>query len=299
MASLRQIRQRMKAIHNIHGITKAMGMIATFRFKRSENRFSRSRNYFQEMEKMVGNLSAASMDLKDPRHQGVGGQALFAERKVTKKALVVMTGDKGLCGAYNTNLIKAMTLWLKENAAYQPVIIPVAKIVSEFCRRKHIATLLGYPEKAQVNLELAKKVTEELKQLFLSGQVDSVDILYGAYRAGTAGRVVQIPFLSLAYLKQQNQETKAQKKEPVEYILEPDFDTVFSTLLARYLEGKIYMTLLESLTSESSARMLAMKQATDNAEEVLDHLKLLKNKTRQATITRELSEIVGGASVLA
>ncbi len=289
MASLRQIRQRMKAIHNIHGITKAMGMIATFRFKRAENRFSRSRNYFREMEKMVGNLSSAATDLKDP---------LFAERKVTKKALVVMTGDKGLCGAYNTNLIKAATLWLKENSAFEPVIIPVAKIASEFCRRKHVATVLGYPEKAQVNLELAKMVTEELKQLFLSGQVDSIDILYGAYRAGTAGRVVQIPFLSLAYLMQPSQEAKVQKKEPVEYILEPDFDTVFSTLLSRYLEGKIYMTLLESLTSESSARMLAMKQATDNAEEVLDHLKLLKNKTRQATITRELSEIVGGASVL-
>ncbi len=185
MASLRQIRQRMKAIHNIHGITKAMGMIATFRFKRSENRFSRSRNYFLEMEKMVGNLSAATTDLKDP---------LFADRKIIKKALVVMTGDKGLCGAYNTNLIKAMTVWLKENAAYQPVIIPVAKIASEFCRRKHLATLLGYPEKAQVNLELAKKMTEELKELFLSGRVDSIDILYGAYKAGTAGRVVQIPF---------------------------------------------------------------------------------------------------------
>ena len=285
MASLRQIRQRMKAIHNIHGITKAMGMIATFRFKRSENRFSRSRNYFLEMEKMVGNLSGAAQDLEDP---------LFEDRKVKKKALLVMTGDKGLCGAYNSNLIKAMTLWLQENQAFSPVIIPVAKVCFEFCRKKHVPTLLGYPEKALADLSLAKKMTEDIKQAYLKGKVDSVDILYSAYKAGTPGRNRQMPFLSLRYLMKQG----ADSKNAVDYIHEPDFDTVFLSLLSRYLEGKIYMTLLESLTSESSARMLAMKQATDNAEDVLDHLRLQRNKTRQATITRELSEIVGGASVL-
>ena len=275
----------MKAIHNIHGITKAMGMIATFRFKRSENRFSRSRNYFQEMETMIGNLSGAASDLKDP---------LFEDRPIKKKALVVMTGDKGLCGAYNSNLIKAAMYWMKDNEAFSPVIIPVAKVCYEFCRRKQLPTLLGYPEKALVNLELAKKMTEEIKQAYLSGQVDSVDILYVSYKPGTPGRNRQMPFLSLRYLMEQGKDAR----NPVDYIFEPDFSTVFLSLLSRYLEGKIYMTLLESLTSESSARMLAMKQATDNAEDVLDNLKLLRNKTRQATITRELSEIVGGASVL-
>jgi len=276
----------MKAIHNIHGITKAMGMIATFRFKRAENRFSRSRNYFLELEKLVANLSAAAgEDLKEP---------LFETRKMKTKALVVMTGDKGLCGAYNSGLLKAATNWLAENAAYSPVIIPVAKVGFEFFRRRKITTALGYPEKAMVDLSLGKKVTEELLQLFLSGKVDSIEILYAAYRAGTPGRITMVPFLSLAYLKEK---AKAQK-ESVDYIYEPDFQTVFRSVLSRYLEGKVYMTLLESLTSESSARMLAMKQATDNAEEVLDNLKLLRNKTRQATITRELSEIVAGASVL-
>jgi F-type H+-transporting ATPase subunit gamma len=286
MASLKQIRSRMKAIHNIHGITKAMGMIATFRFKRAENRFSRSRNYFLELEKLVANLSsAAGEELKDP---------LFEKRELKKKALVVMTGDKGLCGAYNSSLLKAATVWLQENAAYQPVVIPVAKVGFEFFRRRKIATLLGYPEKAMVDLSLAKKVTDELLNAFLTGAVDSVEILYSAYRAGTPGRPVILPFLSLAYL----QEKAAKQKESVDYIYEPDFVTVFKSVLSRYLEGKVYMMLLESLTSESSARMLAMRQATDNAEEVLDNLKLLRNKTRQATITRELSEIVAGASSL-
>ncbi len=276
----------MKAIKNIHGITKAMGMIATFRFKRAENRFSRSRNYFLELEKLVANLSAAA--------GGSLNEPLFEARKTKVKALVVMTGDKGLCGAYNSGLLKSASTWLAENAAYSPVIVPVAKVGFEFFRRRKIATMLGYPEKAMVDLALGKKVTDELLELFLSGKVDSIEILYASYRAGTPGRVTLMPFLSLAYLK----EKAAAQKQTVDYIYEPDFQTVFRSVLSRYLEGKVYMTLLESLTSESSARMLAMKQATDNAEEVLDNLKLLKNKTRQATITRELSEIVAGASVL-
>ena len=273
----------MKAIHNIHGITKAMGMIASFRFKRAENRFSRSRNYFLEMEKLVANLAAAT-DIAGP---------LFEPRKIKTKALVVMTGDKGLCGAYNSNLLKAAVAWLQQNLAFSPVIIPVAKVGYEFCRKRHIATALGYPEKAMVDLELGKKVTSELKELYLSGKVDSIEILYAAYRAGTPGRVATLPFLGLSYLAQQNKDAK----ETADYIYEPDFATVFVAILERYLEGKIYMMLLESLTSESSARMLAMKQATDNAEDVLDNLVLLRNKTRQATITRELSEIVAGANV--
>ena len=114
------------------------------------------------------------------------------------------------------------------------------------------------------------------------------------YRSGTAGRSVVMPYLGLSYLL----EDAAKQKNSVDYIYEPDFGTVFLSLVSQYLEGKIYMTLLESLTSESAARMMAMKQATDNAEDVLDSLNLLKNKTRQATITRELSEIVSGASVL-
>ena len=147
MASLRQIRQRMRSIHNIHEITKAMGMIASFRFKKSENRFTKSRNYFTEMEKLVANLSAAAeVDLD-----------LFKKRTLKKKALVVMTGDKGLCGAYNSNLLKAAAIWLKENAAYSPVIIPVAKVANDFFRKKHIPTILGYPEKAMADLSLARE----------------------------------------------------------------------------------------------------------------------------------------------
>ena len=297
MASLRQIRQRMKSIDNIHEITKAMGMIASFRFKRAENRFSRSRNYSLEMGKLVANLSAAARQLDDP---------LFEKRKIRKKALVVMTGDKGLCGAYNTNLLKEAALWMKRDPGVEHVFIPVGKVGNDAFRRKRMPVIASYPEKAMVDLELAKKINADLKALFLNGQVDSIELLYTTYRAGAASRNVIEPYLGLSYLVQKKHELPPRPpsliKEGgtggVDYIYEPDFNTVFLALLYGYLEGKIYMTLLESLTSECSARMMAMKQATDNAEDVLDALKLLRNKTRQATITRELSEIVAGASVL-
>lgn len=285
MASLRQIRRQMKSIENIHEITAAMEMIAAFRFKRAEGRFAKSKVYLNEMETLVANLSASAEGLSDP---------LFEKRRIRKKSLVVITADKGLCGSYNTNLLKAAGGWLKKNQDFETSLIPVGKISFESYRKKHLPMLLSYPEKAAADLPLAKKITEDLKAAFLSGKTDSMELLYTSYRSGGVGRNSFVPFLSLNYLMEKNPDGS----QAMDYIYEPDFQNVFLSLLSRYLEGKIYITLLESLTSEYNARMVAMKQATENSEEILHDLTLLRNKTRQSTITRELSEIVSGASVL-
>ena len=284
----------MKSIDSIHEITKAMGMIAAFRFKRAENRWAKSKNYLVEMEKLVADLSGAAQNLSDPRHKDFDGQALFEKRNVKKKALIVMTGDKGLCGANNTNILRVANKWLKDNAAFETFLIPVAKVGHEFFRKKQLPILRMYPEKSLVDFSLAKKITEEMKDAFLKKEIDSVELLYTSYKPGGTGENRIAPLLSLDYLM----ESGGKDKNPPDFIFEPDFNSVFLSLLSRYLEGKMYVALLESLTSETSARMVAMKQATENAEEVLDNLRLLRNKTRQATITRELSEIVSGASVL-
>ena len=284
MASLRQIKRRMKSVENIHEITAAMEMIAAFRFKKAEGRFSRSRAYLVELEKLVSNVSSAVSDIQDP---------LFEKREVKKKALVVMTGDKGLCGAYNVNLLREAMRWQKAQTV--PVcFIPVGKVGNEFFKKRRAETPLAYPEKSGADLALAQKLTNELKQLFLSGAVDAVDILYTNFKVGGTGRILTVPFLPLNYLL----EGKKEGADASDYIAEPDFASLFITLLKKFTEGKAFLLLLESLTSEYAARMVAMKQATVNGEEVLDDLKLLKNKTRQATITRELSEIVAGASIL-
>lgn len=275
----------MKSIENINEITKAMQMIAAFRFKKAEGRFTRSKAYFREMEKLTANLSGAAEDLKDQ---------LFAPRQIKKKTIVVMTGDKGLCGAYNTNLLKTAQRWMRENAAFETSVVPVAKVGNEFFKKRHARIATAYPEKSGADFALARRITEELKVLYLSGETDSIEMLYTNYRPGGTGTPVIEPFLGLGYLAAIGDN----KEAAVDYIYEPAFDDVFVSLLTKYLEGKMYVALLESLTSEYSARMVAMKQASENGEEVLYDLKLLRNKTRQATITRELSEIVSGASIL-
>ncbi len=285
MASLRQIRRRMKSVESINEITKAMQMISTFRFKRAETRFTKIRSYLMEMENILANVSAAATKLDHP---------LFEKRPIKKRALIVMTGDKGLCGAYNANLLRTANNWLKADKITASAYIPVGKIGYESYRKRRFDLLLTYPEKAAADLMLAKKMTEELKALYLSGKVDSIDLLYTTFKSGGSGSNRIVPFLPLNYLVEGKKENVA----TVDYIYEPDAQSVFYSLLEKFLEGKVYLTLLESLTSEYNARMMAMKQASENGEEVLDDLKLLRNKTRQATITRELSEIVGGASIL-
>ena len=285
MASLRQIRRRMKSIENIHEITKAMEMIAAFRFKKAENRFTRSRSYFLEIERLISNLSRSAVELKHP---------LFEVREVKKKALVVVTADKGLCGSYNTNLLRRTTDWLRENKAFETALIPVGKVGAETLRKRGAPVVFSYPEKTKADFPMARQITDKLTSLFLEKKADSVEILYMTYHGAASGKIRLMPFLSLSRLLEKS-DAEAQGAD---YIYEPDAAGIFPALLARFLEGELFGVLLESLTSEYSARMVAMKQASDNGEEVLDSLKVLRNKTRQATITRELSEIVSGASVL-
>lgn len=271
-------------MQSINSITKAMQMISTFRFKRAETRFSKIRSYLKELEGILANLSSSVKDLKHP---------LFAKRPVKKKALLVLTGDKGLCGAYNTNLLKAALAWKRQNASFETAFVPVGKVGTESLRKKGHALSFYVADKASVDFSKAKEITSQLKELFLSGQADEVSLLYTRFKAGGAGQTAIEPLLPLTHLMETDS-----KRPGVDYIYEPNFEAVFFDVLERYLDGKIYLAALESLTSETSARMMAMKQASDNGEEVLHDLKLLKNKTRQAVITRELSEIVAGASVL-
>jgi F-type H+-transporting ATPase subunit gamma len=285
MASIRQIRRRMKSIDNIHEITKAMEMIAAFRFKKAEIRFTRSKFYFFELERLFSSFCNAADKLDHP---------LFEKRDVKKKMLVLLTADKGLCGSYNTNLHKKATAWFRENSRYEISLFPVGKIGNEYFRRRKVKIVSARPDRSKVDMAFVRELTEELKGLYLKREVDSIEILYTDFRVGGGGQNRTIPFLGLDYLLKEGDSGLV----ATDYICEPNFEEIFISLLSKFLEGEIYGVLLESLASEYCARMVAMKQATENAEEVLDDLTLLRNKTRQANITRELSEIVSGASVL-
>jgi F-type H+-transporting ATPase subunit gamma len=278
MASLRQLRRRIKSVSNIHEITKAMEMIAAFRFKRAESRFVKTRAYTEDLEKIVSDLSRSKPGLSDP---------LFARRGIRKKMLVLMSADKGLCGAYNANLVRAALRWMEDNRSFETTLVPVGKVGAEYFRRRGLKFAAVFPEKTRVDFAMARRIAENLKQFYLSGQADQVEILYTPYRAGSMGVQRLLPYLNLAHFLTGGKNDRAE-----DYICEPDFGAVFSELLTQYLAGKMYLLILESLTSELNARRLAMSQATQNGEEVLDRLTLVRNKTRQATITRELTEIV-------
>ncbi|MGH7197933.1 MAG: ATP synthase F1 subunit gamma [Candidatus Omnitrophota bacterium] len=293
MASLRQIRRRMRSVENIHDITKAMEMIAGFRYKKAEGRLHKAKPYFTEMQKLVANLSSAAV--ANGEDSAIMSNPFFQKRNVRAKALIVMTADKGLCGAYNTNLLKMASEWQAQNGGFQASFVPVGKVASEFFRRRGLPVLFSYLEKGLADPALARKITEDLKKDFLSGKVDSVEVLYTVHRLGGTGKNQIEPFLALDYLLKGGE---AKSTAGIDYIYEPDLNHVYVPLLERFLEGKLYLCLLESLASEYGARMVAMKQATDNAEEVLDNLTLLRNKTRQTSITRELLEIVSGANAL-
>lgn len=264
-----------------------MEMIAGFRFKKAEHRFIRSKPFWLELKNLAGHLSR-SENLRHP---------LFEKREVRKKVLVVVTADKGLCGAYNANLLKAAAAWLRENERFDPSLALVGKVGFNYFRKRPVTILSAYPEKPQADVSFAEKIAKEWKNFFLSRQADSIEVLYNAFRMGTAGQAALVPFLGLSGLFDSS--TNGQKSgAPVDFIYEPGFEQVLNPVFERYLESAVYLLLLESLASEHSARMIAMKQATENGEEVLDRLRLLRNKTRQAGITREILEIVSGASVL-
>ena len=278
----------MKSIKNIHEITKAMEMIAAFRFKKAETRFSRAKPYFQEIARLASNLASSL--------EGPVDHPLFEKRKVTKKALVVITADKGLCGAYNANLIRAAGLWARENGGVGKFLVPIGKIGADAFRKRQTPILFSYPEKSKADLVMAKKISGDLTAAFLEKKIDSVEVLYTSLKIGGAGQNQTLPFLSLSRLAEKPANRKS--GPAVDYLYEPGMSEVFLSVIERYLESFVFGLLLESLASEYNARRVAMKQATDNGEEVLDNLRILRNKTRQATITRELSEIVSGASIL-
>ncbi|MBI3251911.1 MAG: F0F1 ATP synthase subunit gamma [Candidatus Omnitrophica bacterium] len=171
MASLRQIRRRMKSIENIHEITKAMEMIAAFRFKKAETRFMKARPYFLETEKLIADLSGAA---------GEVSHALFEKRAVKKKTLLVLAADKGLCGAYNTNLLRAALAWLAENRDFETSLVPAGKVGVDFFRKKNLPVLSAYPEKTAVTSEFAKKITADLA--FPSGSI-SKSCVWGERRS--------------------------------------------------------------------------------------------------------------------
>lgn len=289
MASLRQIRRRIKSVKSTKQITRAMQMVAAAKLKKSQSRLISARPYARKMDELLSNLAADSDQINNP---------LFEKREVKNIALVVISGDKGLCGSYNVNIMRHAEAFLQEHPKGKVQLVLVGKKANEYFRRRGYPILYAITDLGgNLNLGRIQEITRDITNDFLSGKVDEVKLLYTNFLSAMRYQPTLTQFLPI----EQKAEVKTEKspvKKELNYIFEPDAKQIFDALLPRYLNTKIHISIAESFTSEHSARMIAMQNATDAANDMIDLLTLTGNKLRQAQITKEIAEIVGGAEAL-
>ena len=283
MASLKDLRRRIRSVKSTQQITKAMEMVAAAKLRRAQARALAARPYAAKMTEMLANLSGAAAELDHP---------LFKVREVKSLALVVVTSDRGLAGAYNTNLIRSAEHRLRKSPLGSIQLVLVGKKGRDYFRRRKYPVLASHVDlPPEANLEFVRRLIHDLIGYFTNGTVDRVEVQYTQFISALQRRIVTEVFLPVG-----GGEAKAAKDSNA--IFEPDAATIFGELLPRYATGKLFAALADSLASEHSSRMIAMGSARKNAGELVDALTLLRNRLRQATITKEISEIVGGAEAL-
>ena len=292
MAAGKEIRGKIKSVENTKKITKAMEMVAASKMRKAQERMRAARPYADKIRNIAAHLGQANPEYVHPFMQKRSGTGAAG--------VIVVTTDKGLCGGLNTNVLRATTARLKELEAQgvkaQAVAIGNkglgflnrvgAKVVAH-------ATQLGDAPR----LEKLIGPVKVLLDLYAEGKLDAVYLSYTRFINTMKQEPVVEQLLPLS--PQHLQQTEAEKKaHGWDYLYEPDPQSVIDELLVRYVEALIYQAVAENMASEQSARMVAMKAATDNAGNLINELKLVYNKTRQAAITKELSEIVGGAAAV-
>jgi F-type H+-transporting ATPase subunit gamma len=283
MSSLRALRRRIRSVENTQQITKAMEMVAASKLRRAQSRALASRPYAAKLTRMLANLAGAATELDHP---------LFKVREVKTIALVVITADRGLCGAFNANLVRAAEARLRKAAPGSISLVLVGKKGRDyFKRRKYPVLAVRTPVPAEASLEFARELTQDLIARFLSGEVDRVEVMGTQFISALNRRVVTetlVPVGSVA----------GNAAAAGVAIFEPDAASIFGELLPRYAIARMFSAFADALASEHSARMIAMGSARKNAGELLDLLLLRRNRMRQSVITKELLEIVSGAEAL-
>jgi|ERR1051325_3191834 F-type H+-transporting ATPase subunit gamma len=289
MANLLDIRRRIKSVKNTQQITKAMKMVAAARLKRAQNRVISARPFANKMAEVLGEL--ASQTAEDFHHP------LLDARGDERYLVLLVTADRGLCGAFNTNLLKAAQAFVKEHADKRIEFVAIGRKGRDFYRRRGnvIAEYVGLTGKGYVEFSEALDVARDLIRRFTEDEgVDKVFLIFAEFKSVISQRIVVEQLLPIS--RTSDDEANAAAKR--DYIYEQPPAEVFSRLLPRLVETQIFRALLESIASEQGARMAAMDTASKNAGELISTLTLNMNRIRQAAITREIIEIVSGAAAL-
>jgi F-type H+-transporting ATPase subunit gamma len=298
-ASLRDIRKRIASVRSTQQITKAMKMVATAKLRRAQENILANRPYAAKMLEVLRSLAARTSPDAHP---------LLYRREPKRVELVVFTSDRGLCGAFNMNLISRAERFLEEEkGAESPTLSFIGRKGRDYFRKKKITIRQEYVNLfGKVDYPLAARIGQDLVKSYVEERVDAIYLLYSEFKSAMQQRVVLEKILPLAsdVLHEQKEDGKGSSSGAssmpagVDYIYEPSEVEILGKILPMYVEVQIYRALLESLASELGARMTAMENATNNAAEMINKLTLVYNKARQAAITRELIEIVSGAEAL-
>ena len=282
MPTLLDIRRRIRSVKSTQQITRAMKMVAAARLRRSQERAFNARPYANQMMTLLGDVATRTEQRSHP---------LLAERPVEKVLLVLITADRGLCGAFNTNLIRATQAYLEEHREQQVSLLTVGRKGRDFFRRRSVPIITEHVGIfGRLEFPHAQEIAKEIIDLYTQQSVDAVDFLYNEFKSVLTQRLIVERYLPIKPIEPPPGEVA------IDYIYEQPAAEVFNVLLPRYVEIEVYRALRESQAAEFAARMTAMDAATNNAAEMIDSLTLYLNRVRQAAITKEIIEVVSGAA---
>ncbi|RIW16236.1 ATP synthase F1 subunit gamma [Algoriphagus lacus] len=287
MANLKEVKQRINSVISTQQITKAMKMVSAAKLRRAQDKIIQMRPFSQKLTTILNNVSAASEGATD---------LVYAQKREVKKVLLVpVTSDKGLCGAFNTNVIKATNLAIREQfTGVDVTIMPIGKKSFEYYRKTKYSLIDQYSTLFHdLSIDAIRVAANHAMDAFVAGEFDQVFLVFNEFK-NVATQIIRTE----QFLPMSPAESTEVGKTETDYILEPSREYIIEELVPKALRVQFYKAILESNASEHGARMTAMDKATENAGDLLKELKLMYNRTRQAAITNEILEIVAGAEAL-
>jgi len=292
MANLKEVRNRISSVNSTQQITKAMKMVSAAKLKRATNAIVELRPYANKLKELLSNLSSSLED---------GSSPFLQQREPVRVLVVAVTSNRGLAGAFNSNIIKTTNNLIAEKYSEQfkagnVSIVAIGKKAQEFYeRRKYNVVGNNNEVYNDLNFNTVSAITESIMEGFLKGKYDRVEIVYNHFRNAAVQFLITEQLLPVP---KSEQEAEIKNAKQVDYILEPSQEEIVAELIPKNIKIQLYRAVLDSVASEHGARMTAMDKATENAGDLLKALKLSYNQARQAAITTELTEIVSGAAAL-
>ena len=293
MATLRDIQRRIRSVQSTQKITRAMKLVAAAKLRRAQERILAARPYAAKMGELLGNLVSAASGSDGAQHP------LLEQREGPRRQIVIITADKGLAGAFNSNVIRRALEFIRQSNTAEVTLVVVGRKARDFYRRRQWTIkrdLVGFWDRLAYSH--ATELADYFMQQYLDGEVDEVYLVYNEFRSVVVQRAVREQLLPIPRTDAGQGDATTAAAAAVDYLYEPDPRAILDELLPRHVRTQVFKAMMESLAGEYGARMTAMEAATKNAKEMIDVLTIQFNKARQEKITKELLDIVGGAEAL-